>query len=61
MAPIANGVNAAMAIKRIAKRHLRLPLQSIKHWSDEAEFQLDALGLVTLLGAEEVSVAVGSL
>lgn len=61
MAPIANGVNAAMAIERIAKRHLRLPLQSIKHWSDEAEFQLDALGLVTLLGAEEVSVAVGSL
>ena len=34
------------------------PLSGLLHW---APFHLDALGLVTLLGAEEVSIAVGAL
>jgi hypothetical protein len=54
-------VDADTAVQHLARRQLQLPLRSIKHWSDNAEFQLDALGLVTILGAEEVCVAVGSL
>ncbi|KAL2062124.1 hypothetical protein VTL71DRAFT_6390 [Oculimacula yallundae] len=35
-----------------------LPLHTVKDW---APFRLDALGLVTLLGAEEISTAIGAL
>ncbi|KAM0708105.1 hypothetical protein Q7P35_004754 [Cladosporium inversicolor] len=37
------------------------PLQAIKSWSDKSTFSIDALGLVTLLGAEEVNQSVGHL
>ncbi|GAB7331553.1 hypothetical protein MBLNU13_g02942t1 [Cladosporium sp. NU13] len=37
------------------------PLQDIKDWSDDSTFSIDALGLVTLLGAEEVNQSVGHL
>lgn len=37
------------------------PLQDIKAWSEKSTFSIDALGLVTLLGAEEVNQSVGHL
>lgn len=35
-----------------------MPLRSLMYWSP---FRLDALGLVTLIGAEEVNQAIGRL
>lgn len=46
---------------KLAKRDITLPLQNVKEWSENVKFQIDALGLVTLLGAEEVNLAIGSL
>ena len=37
------------------------PLQDIKSWSEHSKFSIDALGLVTLLGVEEVNQSVGHL
>lgn len=37
------------------------PLHDIKSWSEKSTFSIDALGLVTLLGAEEVNQSVGHL
>jgi hypothetical protein len=42
----------------LIKRHVTMPLAHIKTWSP---FQIDALGLVTLLGADEVNQSVGTL
>lgn len=38
-----------------------LPLENVKAWSQNVDFEIDALGLVTLLGADEVNLAVGTL
>jgi hypothetical protein len=38
-----------------------LPLHDVKLWSERSTFRIDALGLVTLLGAEEVNQSVGHL
>lgn len=38
-----------------------LPLENVKEWSQNVNFEIDALGLVTLLGADEVNLAVGTL
>lgn len=38
-----------------------LPLENVKTWSQNVDFEIDALGLVTLLGADEVNLAVGTL
>lgn len=38
-----------------------LPLENVKTWSQNVDFEIDALGLVTLLGADEVNLTVGTL
>lgn len=45
---------------QLAKRY-DAPLEKVKQWSENSTFQIDALGLVTLLGADEVNLAVGTL
>jgi hypothetical protein len=54
-------MDAAMSSGHLAKRFTELPLHGLKAWSDKVPFKMDALGLVTLLGADEVSTAIGSL
>jgi hypothetical protein len=44
--------------EELTKRHITLPLAHIRDWKP---FQIDALGLVTLLGADEVNQSVGTL
>jgi hypothetical protein len=46
------------AITELTKRHITLPLAHIKAWKP---FQIDALGLVTLLGTDEVGQSIGTL
>ncbi len=43
---------------QLSSSAMPLPLHTVKDW---APFRLDALGLVTLLRAEEVNVAIGAL
>jgi hypothetical protein len=54
-------MNATMSSGHLVKRFTELPLQGLKAWSDKVPFKMDALGLVTLLGADQVSTAIGSL
>lgn len=49
---------AMTSLEALTKRHATLPLAHIKEWKP---FQIDALGLVTLLGADEVNQSVGTL
>jgi hypothetical protein len=51
--------NITSRVQQLSKRDL--PLHSVKLWSESSTFQIDALGLVTLLGAEEVNQSVGHL
>lgn len=51
----------ASQARQLMKRDGNLPLHSIKQWSKGSTFQIDALGLVTLLGAEEVNQSIGHL
>jgi len=44
--------------EELTKRHITLPLAHLRDWKP---FQIDALGLVTLLGADEVNQSVGTL
>ena len=44
--------------EELTKRHITLPLAHIRDWKP---FTIDALGLVTLLGADEVNQSVGTL
>jgi hypothetical protein len=46
------------SLGELTKRHVTMPLAHIKNWKP---FQIDALGLVTLLGADEVNQSVGTL
>jgi len=46
------------SLEGLTKRHITLPLAHLKNWNP---FQIDALGLVTLLGADEVNQSVGTL
>jgi hypothetical protein len=61
MAPLSAALNAAMSSGHLVKRFTELPLHELKAWSDKVPFKMDALGLVTLLGADQVSTAIGSL
>ena len=61
MAPLSAALNAAMSSWHLVKRFTELPLHELKAWSDKVPFKMDALGLVTLLGADQVSTAIGSL
>lgn len=61
MPPLNSATDTIMTIGQLVKQHFELPLQHLKAWSDKVPFKMDALGLVTLLGADEVSTAVGSL
>jgi len=61
MAPLLHSMEAISAAKHFMKRQLELPLRNVKTWSDSVPFEIDALGLITLLGAEEVSAAIGNL
>jgi hypothetical protein len=61
MAPLSAALNAAMSSGHLVKQFTELPLQGLKVWSDKVPFKMDALGLVTLLGADQVSTAIGSL
>lgn len=54
-------MDAAMSSGHLFKRFTELPLHGLKAWSDNVPFKMDALGLVTLLGADQVSTAIGSL
>jgi hypothetical protein len=52
-------MDAVTSLKEeLTKRHITLPLAHIRDWKP---FQIDALGLVTLLGADEVNQSVGTL
>jgi hypothetical protein len=52
-------MDVATSLKEaLTKRHTTLPLVHIRDWKP---FQIDALGLVTLLGADEVNQSVGTL
>lgn len=46
-------------LSHVLKRDM--PLQNIKTWSENVKFQIDALGLITLLGADEVNLSLGAL
>jgi len=61
MSPLGPALNAALSSGHLVKRYAELPLHGLKAWSDKVPFKMDALGLVTLLGADEVSTAIGSL
>ena len=61
MAPLSAALNAAMSSGHLVKRFTELPLHELKAWIDKVPFKMDALGLVTLLGADQVSTAIGSL
>jgi hypothetical protein len=61
MSPISLAMDAAMSSGHLFKRFTELPLYGLKAWSDNVPFKMDALGLVTLLGADQVSTAIGSL
>ena len=50
-----------MSSGHLSKRFTELPLHGLKAWSDNVPFKMDALGLVTLLRADQVSTAIGSL
>jgi hypothetical protein len=61
MSPLGPAMDAAMSSGHLFKRSSELPLHGLKTWSDNVPFKMDALGLVTLLGADQVSTAIGSL
>jgi hypothetical protein len=61
MPPLSAVMDTIMNVGQFVKRHVGLPLHDVKAWSDKVPFKMDALGLVTLLGADEVSTAIGSL
>lgn len=61
MPPLPPRMDTLWSATQLAKRDITLPLQNVKEWSEHVDFQIDALGLVTLLGAEEVNLAIGSL
>ena len=46
------------SLAELTKRHITMPLEHLRDWKP---FQIDALGLVTLLGADEVNQSVGTL
>ena len=46
------------SFEELTKRHITMPLERLRDWKP---FQIDALGLVTLLGADEVNQSVGTL
>jgi hypothetical protein len=58
MPPLLSSPHTMVSIGELARRHITMPLAHVKDWSP---FQIDALGLVTLLGADEVNQSVGTL
>lgn len=61
MAPLQSSMETMALVSRVARARAILPLDRIKRWSEHSSFKIDALGLVTFLGADEVDLAVGSL
>ncbi|KAH0041004.1 hypothetical protein KCU78_g1026, partial [Aureobasidium melanogenum] len=62
MPPLRRSTKAMLAtFSQLAHGHGKLPLHGVKLWSQRSSFKIDALGLVTFLGADEVDLAVGSL
>lgn len=61
MPPLPHSMDAVSSLRQLTERNVILPLQNVKTWSEESTFRIDALGLVTLLGAEEVNGSVGHL
>jgi hypothetical protein len=61
MSPLGPAMDAVLSSGHLVKRYAELPLHGLKVWSDKVPFKMDALGLVTLLGADQVSTAIGSL
>lgn len=60
MPPLPHSMDAITSrVEQLTAR--AMPLQDIKSWSEKSTFSIDALGLVTLLGAEEVNQSVGHL
>lgn len=55
MAPIPRRIDYLMSL---AERSTSLPLRHLKHWRP---ISIDALGLVTLLGADDVNKSIGTL
>ena len=55
MAPLPHSINYLVSV---VQRGEHSPLRGLEHWSP---FRIDALGLVTLLGAEEVDKSIGTL
>jgi hypothetical protein len=55
------GMDAITSIRQLVERNVTLPLQNMKLWSQNSTFKIDALGLVTLLGAEEVNRSIDHL
>jgi hypothetical protein len=51
-------MHSMASLGELIKRHTTMPLEHIRDWKP---FQIDALGLVTLLGADEVNQSVGTL
>ena len=58
MPPLPNSTHTMISFGELTRRHITMPLAHVKDWSP---FQIDALGLVTLLGADEVNQSVGTL
>lgn len=61
MPPIPRSMDAFASLQALTKRYVTLPLEDVKAWSQRSTFKIDALGLVTLLGADEVNISVGHL
>jgi hypothetical protein len=51
-------MHSMASLGELFKRHITMPLAHVRDWKP---FQIDALGLVTLLGADEVNQSVGTL
>lgn len=59
MPPLQFSMDANTSYNLLTPRSL--PLENVKEWSQNVNFEIDALGLVTLLGADEVNLSVGTL
>ena len=55
MAPVPRSIDMLMDLQR---RSVQMPWHGIKQWNP---FKIDALGLITLLGADEVNQSIGTL
>jgi hypothetical protein len=45
-------MDAITSFQQLLRRNITLPLENVKLWNQNSTLQIDALRLVTLLGAE---------